>query len=283
MSLANLNGGVLSVSKLVVGGSTFTGASGLSGLSTTPATGITTADPCPFTVGTITNTTSANTLAFTASAGGMSLGGNIQSAGSSGGVSGLTGGGATPTPATGAVAFTSTVASGASTALTWTSTASGMELGGTVAGGSGSGIPELTTSPATAGTGAVSTAFSATITQNTGSATAVFTGSAGAMALAINVPPATNALPSVYYAETKAWATTGATDSITLATTLPAGTYLPVVSWSVASGASATGLLSAVVPTAGGGTGTSPLQILCTASVTADPATTYSYVLYKLT
>jgi hypothetical protein len=56
-------------------------------------------------------------------------------AGGSGVVS-LAGGGATPTVATGAVVFTSTVASGASTALTWTSSATGMELGGTIASGS---------------------------------------------------------------------------------------------------------------------------------------------------
>jgi len=69
------------------------------------------------------------------SASGMVLTGTV--GGTASGVSGMTGGGATPTPATGAVAFTSTVTSGASTALTWTSSASGMVLGGTVGGSAG--------------------------------------------------------------------------------------------------------------------------------------------------
>jgi hypothetical protein len=88
-------------------------------------------------------------------------------------------------------------------------------------------------------------------------------------------------LPSIYLAQNKAWTTAGATDTIVLTSVLPAGTYLPAVSWTAGNIALATGILSAPAPTAGSGTAGSPLQIGCSSSVAVG--TTYSYVLYKLT
>jgi len=80
------------------------------------------------------------------------------------------------TPITGAVSF---LGSGVS--------ASGNTI--TFAGGGGSGIPELTTFPATASTGATDVVFSATISRDAGSDTAVFTAGSGSMTLALNVTP----------------------------------------------------------------------------------------------
>jgi len=87
--------------------------------------------------------------------------------------------------------------------LTGTITATGIVLGTNLtgvnasnvvtinaSGGSGGGIPNLTTTPATVDTGAVAVDFSTEVTTTAGAATAVWTGSAGAMKLALNVPPA---------------------------------------------------------------------------------------------
>ena len=144
------------------------------------------------------------------------------------GVASLAGTGPGPTLATGAIAFSSSVTSGATTALTWISSANGMELAGTVAGGAGG-------------------------------------------------------LPSIYYTENKTWTTAGATDTIVLTSALPAGTYLPLVSWTTANAALIVGALSAVVPVAGGGLVGSPLQILCSGAVVTTAGSTYSYTLLKLT
>lgn len=213
MSVASLNGGSLAVSKLTIGGQTFTGASGLAGLL----------------------------------------------------------GDATGSVATTAGTVNVSVASGAQTGVLTTADTMVLPPAGT-----GSGIPTLTTNPATAGTGAVSTAFSATITRNAGSDTAVFTGSAGAMALAINVTPGASGLPSLYSVTNRAWATTGTTDAITIGA-LPTGTYAVTVSWAMAS--APPGILSCPAPTAGATT----LQVLCGSSVTAGEGINYTVVVYKLT
>ena len=73
MSAGSLTGGVLSLKKLIVGGATFTGGSGVSGLSA--GGGTTTANPVPFTSTWATTGApgSAPTATFTASAGNMAL------------------------------------------------------------------------------------------------------------------------------------------------------------------------------------------------------------------
>lgn len=167
MSAGSLNGGVLSVSKLVVGGATFTGGSGVSGLSTSPATSTTTANPVPFSA-TWDDTATAGTAptaVFTATAGGMAL--DIT------------------TPAF---------------------------------GGGGGGITSLATTPATVPTTSATPALSATITQNAGTATAVFTGSAGGVALAINVPPGTGTGITSLLTTPATVATTSATPALTVGT-----------------------------------------------------------------
>ena len=135
------------------------------------------------------------------------------------GVASLAGGGATPTLATGAVAFTSTVASGATTALTWTSSASGMELGGTIETGA-------------------------------------------------------QAVPYIVQAGQKSWTATGTTDAITL-TALPAGTYIIMLSWGMATAPPA--LLTAPPPTAGATT----VAVVASGSVTA--ASVYQWSVIRLT
>jgi hypothetical protein len=202
MSAGSLNGGSLAVSKLTIGGQTFTGASGLAGLLGS-ATGsvATTAGTVNVSVASGAQTgvlTTASTMVLPPAGGG---GGNVNA------TTGVTG---TPlvwatgvyqpgalvrdTSVAGAngvyICSATTSATGASSGAPNTLVPSYWNLVVTP-GGAGGGIPSLTTTPATAGTGAVSTAFSATLTRNAGSDTAVFTGSAGAMALAINVAPAT--------------------------------------------------------------------------------------------
>ena len=291
MSSGGLNGGVLSVSKLVVGGSTFTGGSGVSGLSTTPATSTTTANPVPFSA-TWDDTLAPGatpTAVFTATAGGMALDLATPPLGGGSGIPDLT---TTPaTAGTGAVstAFSATIvdnlAPGATPTAVFTGSAGAMALAiATPPFGGGSGIPTLTTTPATAGTGAVSTAFTVGAITTTSSATTLaFTGSAGGMSLGGNIQVSPGGLPSIYYSAVKTWTTAGATDSITLPTVLPAGTYLPVVSWTTATAGLIVGALSAVVPIAGGGGSASPLQILCSGSVATTAGSDYAYILYKLT
>jgi hypothetical protein len=318
---------------------TFTGGSGISGLSTTPVTATTTANPVPLsaTWATTGASGSAPTATFVGTAGGMAL--NLVTPP-------LGGGGITSVVGTaGEISPTTAVTSGAVTlGLVDTAVTGGVyaspasvtvdgkgRITAITAGTAGSqGIPTLTAGAGT--TTAVSTAFTATFADNLAvgaTPTASFTASTGAMALAIATPPfgggsgitsltgtggtpttggtiaftssvtsgastALSFVPSAngmvlsgtvasgtssglpYYSTNKSWATTGATDSITV-TALPAGTYLPLVSWTDANTANTTQLLSAPVPTAGSTT----LQIVATGSITAG--TTYAYILFKLT
>jgi len=122
------------------------------------------------------------------------------------------------------------------------------------AGGSGGGgIPSLTTTPATAGTGAVSTAFSATVSRNAGTDTAVFTASPGAMALALNITPGTGGGGITTLTGTGGTPTTGS--SIAFTSTVSSGSttalsFVPsangmVLSGTVASGGGGGGLVLA--------------------------------------
>jgi hypothetical protein len=201
----------------------------------------------------------------------------------------------TTTPATvntGAVAvdFSATIvdnlAIGATPTAVFTGSAGGMALAiATPPFGGGSGISQLTTTPATAGTGAgANVAFTVgTITTTSSASTLAFTGSAGSMSLGGNIQVSPGGLPSIYYSAVKTWSAPGATDSITLPANLPAGTYLPVVSWVSASALLLVGVLSAPVPIAGAGGSTAPLQILCSGSVATVAGSDYAYILYKLT
>lgn len=347
MSVGSLNGGDLSLRSLTIGGATFTGASGITGLTTTPATGTTTANPLPFSVGSVTTGSGATTLAFTATSGGMSLGGNINTSAGSGNVNATTATTGTPlvwsagvynpgqlvidtsTSGNNAVYICSatTASTGPSATPPNTLVPSYWNLVVTP-GGTGGGITGLSTTPATGTTTATDVPFSASITRNAGTDTAVFTATPTGMALALNVTPgtgggittltgtggtpttatsiafttsitssATTALSFVpsasgmelsgtiassggtglpFFSNNKAWTTTGATDSITV-TALPAGTYLPLVSFTDATSGNIQGVLSAPVPTAGSTT----LQVLASGSIPAG--TTYAYVLFKLT
>jgi hypothetical protein len=108
------------------------------------------------------------------------------------------------------------------------------------------------------------------------SPTAVWTGSAGGMALAISTPPfgGASSLPRVVQAGTKAWTATGTTDTLTL-TLLGAGTYVLQLAWAMASAPPA--LLTVPPPTAGATT----VAVVAGGSV---PATSlYSYSLIQLT
>lgn len=151
MSAGSLTGGVLSLKKLVIGGSTFTGGSGVSGLTSNPATGTTTANPVPLsaTWATTGAVGSAPTAIWTTSAGGASLALVSPPLGGGSGITTLTGTGGTSATSASIAFDASAVASGASTALVFVPSASGMALTGTVASG-GTGNMNATT--ATTGT-----------------------------------------------------------------------------------------------------------------------------------
>lgn len=260
MSAGSLNGGTLAVSKLTIGGQTFTGASGLAGLLGSATGSVTT------TAGTVNVSvaTGAQTGVLTTASTMVLPPGSASEATSLVGSAN----GSVPTTATSIqVSVSPTAQTGVLT------TADTMVL---PPAGTGSGIPTLTTTPATGETGNLSTAFSATITRNAGSDTAVFTGSASSMALAINVTPGASGLPSLYSVTNRVWANTGTTDPITI-TALPAGTYAVAVSWAMAS--APPGILTCPPPTAGATT----LQVVCGSSVTAGAGINYTVVVYKLT
>lgn len=205
-SLNNANA-TLYAGKLVINGSTVVPGSATI-LTGDSATSVPVQGNVAVSVGTVTATSAATDLEFVTAAGppgSLTLKGNIQSVGAGGGNWSFKGdfvATAGTAYALNDVVFDTvnvnetyicflayTTAAGASAPsanpTNWALFATNSSTGG--------GIPSLTTTPATAGTGAVSTAFSATITQNAGTATAAFTGSAGAMALAINVPPSASA------------------------------------------------------------------------------------------
>lgn len=303
-------------------------------------------------VGTVTNTTAPTSLEFTTATGTpgtLILAGNIKDGSAGGGgnwsYQGIWVGTAGTAYALNDVVFDTvnpaetyicilayTTAAGAAAP---SANATNWELFASNAGGGGGGIPSLTTTPATAGTGAVSTAFSAAITQNAGAASAAFTGSAGAMALAINVPPAagggipnlaTNpattdtgngavtlsttvtttagaptavwtgaagtmnlalnippagaaSLPALYACNVKGWENAGTTDTIDFPA-LPAGTYAGQVNWQSSSGANPTfGVLSIAPVVAGNVSAT----VLCSGAVTPSATALYTWALIKLT
>jgi len=201
-------------------------------------------------------------------------GGSITLTGSGAGVAQLTGGGATPTPAVGNVAFTSTVANGASTALTWTSTATGMELGGTI-GGASAGVASLAGGGATPtlATGAV--LFTSTVAS--GASTALtWTSTATGMELGGTIASSAQSVPYIIQAGQKAWTATGTTDAITL-TALPAGTYIIMLSWGMATAPPA--LLTAPPPTAGATT----VAVVASGSVPATSVYQWSVIRLTLT
>lgn len=89
----------------------------------------------------------------------------------------------------------------------------------------GSGIPNLTTTPASVDTGAVAVDFSTTVTTTAGAATAVFTGAAGAMNLALNIPHGGGGttVPTLW-ADTSAYAVGDVVSTTALAD--PDGTFI---------------------------------------------------------
>jgi hypothetical protein len=326
MSAGTLNGGVLSLSKLIVGGTTFTGSGVLLGLLGDEATSVqTTAGVVDVSVGTAGQTqviTTASTMVLppgVTSTGGTTVPtlwdntsayavGDVVSVGSladptgtyicitavpapvspavnpapetvsadwtpvaplAGGVRSIVGGGASPTPAVGAVLFTSTGASGATTALTWTSSASGVELGGTVAS-TASGVSGLTGGGASPTPAVGAVAFTSTVAS--GATTALtWTSTAGGMELGGTVATGASSLPAVVQAGQKAWTATGTTDTLTL-TALPAGTYICQLTWGMPTAPPA--ILTIPPPTAGSTT----QAVVGSGSITAGSVYCYSVI-----
>ena len=238
-------------------------------------------------------------------------------AGASSGVSSLIGGGTTPVEAVGSVLFSADVTSGASTALTWTSSADKMVLGGTISSGGGiTAIKDAGSGETTSLTPAFSVG---TITNTTAGNSLTFTATADGVALAGNISsagggvasiaggtaPATGAVklqggdnitlsggggadgtiiitatggsqtvPYIVAAGQKAWTANGTTDSITVSA-LPAGTYIIMLSWGMAT--APPGVLTCPPPTAGATT------VAVVASSTVAATSVYQYSIIRLT
>ena len=250
MSAGQLSGKTLSLAKLYVDGQEVQGGAGTLLSLTGDATGsvATTSASVAVSVSGTAQTgvlTTASTMVLPPPGSG------------GGGVTSLTGTGGTP--ATGAVAFTSSVTSGASTALSFVPSANGMELSGTV-GGSGGGIPSVQTTsgttPATL-TGAVILTGSAIVSTDATTGTITLNSGAGSGIPSLTTTPAT--------------AGTG-NGAVAFSTEVTTTAGAPTAVWTGATGSMK---LALNIPPAGGGTGISPIAY-GTITVPASPGVLFN-------